>query len=83
MTGRERDVLEVIRSNVVDIVDGVAPEQVEMKADLKDLGADSLDRAEIAWHCIEDLGVDMLARDLANVTRVDEIVKILRDRWAR
>lgn len=70
-------VFDVVRKNVLDILPDVQSEQVTMQVSLKDLGANSLDRVDVATMSMEDLGIQMPMMKLANVENVGDLVEVL------
>jgi len=70
-------VFEVVKKNVLDILPDVAPDQVTLDVSLKDLGANSLDRVDVATMSMEDLGIHMPMMELANVENLRDLVSVL------
>ncbi len=71
------EVFKVVRKNVLDILPDVQPEQVTMAVALKDLGANSLDRVDVATMSMEDLGIVMPMMMLADVENIGDLVRVL------
>ncbi len=72
-----KSVFEVVLKNVLEILPDVQPCQVTMEISLKDLGANSLDRVDVATMSMEDLGIVMPMMELANVENVGDLVRVL------
>ena len=75
-TTRE-EVFSVVKENVVGILDELDEALIVETAALKDLGANSLDRAEIVTGSMEDLGLSFPMRELAGVSNIGELVSFL------
>ena len=53
---------------------------ISMDISLKDLGANSLDRAEIVTGSMEDLGLSFPMRELAKISNIRELVAFLHSK---
>ena len=73
----EERVFAVVKRHVLDILPELPPEKVTLDASLRELGANSLDRAEVAVCSMETLGVNVPRRELAAVANLRELVKVL------
>ncbi len=76
-TPSEASIFAVVKENVLEILEEVDEEAISMEISLKDLGANSLDRAEIATGSMEDLGLSFPMRELAKIKNIGELVKFL------
>jgi len=75
-TTREQ-VFSVVKENVTGILDELDEALIVESAALKDLGANSLDRAEIVTGSMEDLGLAFPMRELAGVGNIGALVSFL------
>lgn len=75
-----KGVFEVVMKNVLEILPDVQPSQVTMEVALKDLGANSLDRVDVATMSMEDLGIVMPMMELANVENIGDLVRVLHSK---
>lgn len=73
----EASILVVVKENVVDILEDVDEAAITMEISLKELGANSLDRAEIVTGSMEDLGLSFPMRELAKISNIGELVTLL------
>ena len=73
----EASVFEVVKENVVDILEDVDESAITMEISLKELGANSRDRAEIVTGSMEDLGLSFPMRELAKISNLGELVRFL------
>jgi len=76
----ESHVFDVVKRNVMEILEDVDAVLITREKALKDLGANSLDRADIVTGSMEDLGLSFPMRELARVTNIDELVSFLYGR---
>ena len=73
-------VFAVVKENILGILDQVDEAAISESAALKELGANSLDRAEIVTGSMEDLGLAFPMRELAGVGNIGELVAFLYDK---
>jgi acyl transferase domain-containing protein/thioesterase domain-containing protein/SAM-dependent methyltransferase len=77
---RRRDrVLEVVRRHTVAVLDGVAPEAVTLAVSLTELGANSIDRVEIATLAMDELNANVPRHRLAGVSNLASLVDLLAE----
>lgn len=76
----EESIFAVVKENVLEILDELDEAAVIMDISLKDLGANSLDRAEIVTGSMEDLGLSFPMRELAKISNVRELVTFLHSK---
>ncbi len=69
-------VLEVIKKNTLNILPDIAPESITVDKSLKDLGANSVDRVEIAQYSMEELGIVVPRLELGQVSNINDLVEI-------
>ena len=75
---RLRRALEAVRRHTVAVLD-VAPEAVKPEASLRELGANSIDRVEIATLAMEELNADVPRARLATVSNLAGLVELLAE----
>lgn len=74
----EQDVLEVVRRVTLEVLTDVDPERVAMDGTtLSDLGANSVDRADIATMAMEELGITVPVSAFAQVRDIRSLVAVL------
>lgn len=75
MESNEQRVFEVVRSKVLDVLD-VSAELITPETSLVDLGANSIDRAEVAITSMEELGLKIPRSEFAGVSNLEALVKL-------
>lgn len=78
----QQAVFEIVKRNVLDILPDVTEDQVATDVALKDLGANSLDRVDVATMSMEDMGIHMPMMELANVENIGDLVSVLHAKKA-
>ncbi len=77
----DRDhVLRVVKEQIVEVMMDLAEDDIDPSKALKDYGANSLDRSEIALNAMDALGLSFPARELAQVNNIDGLVALLHDK---
>jgi polyketide biosynthesis acyl carrier protein len=71
--------LEVLRRHTSDVLDGIAPEAVMPSISLRDLGANSIDRVEIATLAMREMRADIPRPRLATVRSIGELAALLTE----
>ena len=71
------DVFEVVKKNIRDVLFHLEGQDIPLAASLKDLGANSIDRADIAVQCVEDLQLKIPMVEFASVNNIDGLVTLL------
>ncbi len=71
-------ILDVIREQVRMILPDVPPEAVTLESSLAELGANSMDRVEVATYSMEQLAVVVPPAAMRDVANVGDLVEILR-----
>ena len=79
MDWNEQRVFEVVRSKVLEVLD-VSPETVTRDTSLTELGANSIDRAEVAITSMEELGLKIPRSEFAGVVDLDTLVRLFCSR---
>lgn len=77
MTERERQVFDLVKAKVVEVLVDVDPEQVTPERSLLELGANSLDRVEVAMLSMEALELRIPPQELAGVANLGELTRLL------
>ena len=72
----------MIRQIVLGVLPDVTPEAVAMTTSLRDLGANSMDRAEVATCAIEQLHVVVPLAELAQVADLGGLVDLIHRHMA-
>jgi polyketide biosynthesis acyl carrier protein len=67
----------LLKQHIVRVLPSVPPERIVPHASLKELGADSVDRADIATSLKDDLGVNLPLVELGKVKDLAGLVDLL------
>lgn len=76
MTTKE-SVIEVVQSIVLEVLPDLTPSDVQMDRSLKDLGANSVDRAEVAMLAMQRLNLRIPMPEFAGVANLGALVTLL------
>lgn len=74
------EVFELVKKKILDVLFDLPQESIDRSKSLKDLGANSLDRSEIAMASMEALGLKFPLRELAGVKTIDLLVNLLHEK---
>jgi polyketide biosynthesis acyl carrier protein len=74
------EVFEVVKKNILEVLFDLPADAVDRTKSLKDLGANSIDRGEIAMASMEALGLHFPLRELAGVQNIEGLVSALHDK---
>lgn len=74
------DVFALVRSTIRDVLTDVPASEVVAERNLRDLGANSLDRMDITVSVIEELGLPMDPADLSAANSIGALVDLLHGR---
>jgi polyketide biosynthesis acyl carrier protein len=78
MTMTQDVVFEAVRRNVLEVLPDLTPQDVSMKGTLTDLGANSIDRADVVTMTMEDLGIVVPISDFQSVHDIRSLVELLK-----
>jgi polyketide biosynthesis acyl carrier protein len=78
MTMTQDVVFEAVRRNVLEVLPDLTPQDVSMQGTLTDLGANSIDRADVVTMTMEDLGIVVPISDFQNVHDIRSLVELLK-----
>ena len=73
-------IFQTVKKNIVEILFDVEEELILLEVSLTDLGANSLDRAEIALAAMEDLKLNFPVREMANIKNIGGLVDFLYEK---
>lgn len=73
----KEEVFEVLKKNILEILDFLDPEEITVDKRLKDLGANSIDRVEIVTMTIEDLNIKLSPSELGAVNNLQSLVDLI------
>lgn len=72
---------EIIKNNIRVVMPELKADQITIDKQLKDLGANSIDRMEIIFGAMEEAGIKMPLSDLAQAGNIEGLVDILVAKW--
>jgi polyketide biosynthesis acyl carrier protein len=76
----EQEVLEVVRRTTLEVLPEIDPGQVAMDGTtLTDLGANSIDRADIVTMAMEELAITVPVSEFKGVQDIRSLVSVLMD----
>jgi len=73
----ENELFELVKRHIIDVVPTVEPEQVVLSAVLANLGANSVDRADIISDALDELDLPAPFTEFFGLRTVGEIVERL------
>jgi polyketide biosynthesis acyl carrier protein len=71
-------IFETVKRNVLEVLPDLEPGQVTMGGTLTDLGANSVDRADVVTMTMEDLGVTIPIAEFQEVHDIASLVALLK-----
>ena len=73
----KEQVFEVVRTQIVDLLDDVDEAQVDPSKSMRELGANSLDVVEIVTCCMRELKVKVPRAELNKLQNIGDLVDLL------
>ncbi|MEM9487727.1 MAG: acyl carrier protein [Myxococcota bacterium] len=73
------DIFAIVRSNTQEVLVDIDAGEIRLDRQLKELGANSIDRMEIVTMSMEDAGVKIPLVDLAGISNIGELVALLHN----
>lgn len=73
----KEQVYEVVKTAIMEILPDVHSEQISIEKSLIELGANSIDRADVVIMSMEELGLKIPLKSLAHARNIEELVDIL------
>jgi polyketide biosynthesis acyl carrier protein len=67
------DVIQVIKSNIVDNLDDIEQGSIDVSKSMKDYGANSLDIIEVVSSSMRELNIKIPRSELADITTIDQL----------
>lgn len=74
-------IFEIVKKQILDILPVVSITDIELSKQLKDLGANSMDRMEIVISSMEEVGVKIPLLEFAKVANIDGLVTLLYEKY--
>lgn len=76
-------VLAVVKNNICVVLPDIDPSAIAVDARLVDLGANSIDRADIVVQSMADLGVQVAPAELSQARNIAGLVALFVEKLAR
>ncbi|SFR72314.1 phosphopantetheine-binding protein [Anaeromicropila populeti] len=70
----KEEIYQILKSNIILILDEVPEEDILIHKSIKELGGNSIDRVEIVTITSEDLNVRIPAEELGSVKNIEDLV---------
>ncbi len=71
------EVFTVVKKNIREVLYYLNGQEIPFAASLKELGANSLDRAEITVQCLEDLRLKIPLVEFGGIKNIQGLVELL------
>jgi acyl carrier protein len=69
-------IFAIVRANIVNIVEGVAPDAISEDVSMRDLGADSLQIVEVVSRSMKELRLKVPRTDLSRASNLRDLVDL-------
>lgn len=73
----ESGVFEIVKTQVLAVLPDLEGQSLTYDAQLSDLGANSMDRVEVATFSQQELGIMVPSEKLAGVNNIGDLVRLL------
>ena len=73
----KEDVFQVVKKNIFEVLPFLSGKDIRIENNLKDLGANSIDRVEIVTLSMEDLKVKIPPTEFGDVKNLETLVDLL------
>ena len=74
------EIFAVVREQLLSVIPDLDPDRIVLQMGLRDLGANSVDRADIVMQTLEALQLNVPLHQLASVKNIGELVDALHAR---
>ena len=69
----KQEVIQVIKSNIVDNLDDIKEGDIDVAKSMKDYGANSLDIIEVVSSSMRELAIKIPRSELADISTIDQL----------
>ena len=69
----KEQIIDVIKKNIVDNIDGVKFEDIDVSKTMRDYGANSLDMIEVVSSSMRELNIKIPRTELADINNIDAL----------
>jgi polyketide biosynthesis acyl carrier protein len=76
----KQKVYETVKSAILEVLPDLDPARISIEKQLKDLGANSIDRMEVVTLSMEALGIKLPMMSFAQVGNIEGLVDVLAER---
>lgn len=77
----KQNVFEVVKEVIMEVLPNLDPASISIDKNLKDLGANSIDRMEVVTLSMEALALKLPLMSFANVTNIEGLVDVLSESY--
>ena len=75
-------VFEVVKSIIIEVLPDLDSDQIQIEKNLKELGANSIDRMEVVTMSMEELDMKIPLMSFAHVSNIQGLVDVLIENYA-
>ncbi len=76
----KNNVFEVVKESIIEILPDVKEHEISIEGNLKDLGANSIDRMDIVVRTMEVMELKIPMVEFGNVKNIQELVDLLYEK---
>ncbi|MCH2193543.1 acyl carrier protein [Kordia sp.] len=73
------EVYDIVQETIMDVIPDVEKEDIAIEKQLKDIGANSIDRMEIVTMSMRELNVKIPLMSFAGVNNIEGLVNVLHE----
>lgn len=73
----ENEIFQTVKKVTLEVLPFLPPQEITIEKSLKDLGANSIDRAEVVTRSLEELQMKVPLVEFGRVTNIQGLVKVL------
>ena len=77
LTVTEKKVFDTVKDNMVALIPTLDKNAIQITGRLVDYGCNSMDRSDIVWQTLDDLGLDIPVCEFTEVNNIHGLVKVL------
>ena len=70
------EIFEVVRANIITVVEGVSPEAISEKVSMRELGADSLQTVEVVSRSMKQLRLRVPRTELTRARNLGDLLDL-------
>ncbi|EZH71956.1 acyl carrier protein [Aquimarina atlantica] len=74
-------VFEVVKNVIVEVLPDIKPDQIHIEKNLRELGANSIDRMEVVTMSMEELDLKIPLMSFAQVSDIQGMVDVLTENY--